>query len=169
MVLVLEAVLFFAGMYLLATGSVQLERLRAHGKNVRYAGGVLMLPMLGGLLLGIVLGIIYGIDVPEKVMLSAMFLRVSAMFGAAIGAGLLINADRDYAADTQTAAPPTAQERQAARARNILNIEEAATYLKTSAQDVRRLIDDGKLPAARSNGSYAIARSALDDLVLEKQ
>lgn len=169
MVLVLEAVMFFAGVYLLATGSVQLDMLRAQGKNVRYAGGVLLLPLLGGLALGTFIGFAYGQDVPEKLMLNAKFLEISGMFGAIIVSGLLINADRIFAADSGVENSTEAQKRQAAKPRNILTVEEAAAYLKTSTHDIRQLIDQGKLPAARSNGGYAIARSALDELVPEQR
>lgn len=47
--------------------------------------------------------------------------------------------------------------------KSIMNISEAAVYLGTTPADVERLIDENRLPAARGNGGYAIARSALDD------
>ena len=51
------------------------------------------------------------------------------------------------------AAPPPA----------IMTIEEAAAYLRVDAAEINRLIDEGKLPAARTASGYRIARIAIDD------
>jgi excisionase family DNA binding protein len=49
--------------------------------------------------------------------------------------------------------------------KSIMSVAEAAAYIGATPADVERLIDENRLPAARSNGIYAIARSALDDYV----
>lgn len=47
----------------------------------------------------------------------------------------------------------------------VLTVQEAATYMRLNEADILKLIDDGKLAAARINYSYRIARSNLDDLL----
>jgi excisionase family DNA binding protein len=48
---------------------------------------------------------------------------------------------------------------------NILTVPEAAAYLRVSEGEVIRLIDDGKLAAARIGDSYRIARIAIEDFM----
>lgn len=59
------------------------------------------------------------------------------------------------------AAPP----RQASAPPAIMTIAEAAAYIHVLPAEIEQLIDQGKLPAARSPGGFRIARSALDDLL----
>jgi excisionase family DNA binding protein len=50
---------------------------------------------------------------------------------------------------------------------DILTVPEAAAYLRVSEAEVMRLIDEGKLPAARIGDSFRIARIAIDDFLKE--
>ncbi|MDZ4766600.1 MAG: helix-turn-helix domain-containing protein [Chloroflexota bacterium] len=59
---------------------------------------------------------------------------------------------RPAAAVPPPAAPP-----------DIMTVEQAAAYTKLTPADIMALINDSKLGAVRSKGSYIIARSALDD------
>ncbi len=47
---------------------------------------------------------------------------------------------------------------------NVMTVKEAAAYMGVSQDAILRLIDDGKLPAARDNAGFLIARSVLDEL-----
>jgi excisionase family DNA binding protein len=47
----------------------------------------------------------------------------------------------------------------------VMGLREAANYLQTTDERVMALIEAGKLPAARINYRYQIARSQLDDLL----
>lgn len=47
---------------------------------------------------------------------------------------------------------------------NIMTVKEAAVYMGVSQDEILRLIDAGKLPAARDNAGFRIARSVLDEL-----
>lgn len=47
---------------------------------------------------------------------------------------------------------------------NVMDLKQAARYLKVSEADVLRLIEEGKLAASRDNFNYKIARSQLDEL-----
>ncbi len=46
----------------------------------------------------------------------------------------------------------------------IMSVKEAAIYMGVTPDAIMGLIDDGKLPAARDNGGFRIARSVLDEL-----
>jgi len=47
--------------------------------------------------------------------------------------------------------------------RSIMTVAEAAAYLKLTEAQVEKLIEQGRLAAARSNGQYRIAKLAADD------
>lgn len=57
---------------------------------------------------------------------------------------------------------------QAKQPKSIMNLDEAAAYLNITREGVLALIDASKLPAARNNGTYAIARIAIDDYLAEQ-
>ncbi len=46
---------------------------------------------------------------------------------------------------------------------SVMTVSEAAAYLRVPEADIEGLINDGKLPAARTASGYRIARSAIDD------
>ena len=48
---------------------------------------------------------------------------------------------------------------------SVMNLKQAARYLELSEDDVLKLIDEGKLTAARDNYNYKIAKSQLDELL----
>lgn len=58
--------------------------------------------------------------------------------------------------------PPVPQVREVP---SVMTVGEAALYLRVAEADVMKLIEDGKLPAARIGGSYRIARIAIDDFI----
>lgn len=47
---------------------------------------------------------------------------------------------------------------------SVMNLKEAARYLETTEEEILKLIDEGKLTAARDNYNYKIAKSQLDEL-----
>lgn len=49
--------------------------------------------------------------------------------------------------------------------KSIMTVAEAAAYIGQTPADVEMLIDQNRLPAAKGNGGYRIARSALDDFL----
>lgn len=48
---------------------------------------------------------------------------------------------------------------------SVMNLKEAARYMQVSEDDVLKLIEEGKLTAARDNYNYKIAKSQLDELM----
>ncbi len=59
---------------------------------------------------------------------------------------------------------PNTAPRQAAAPPAIMTIPEAAAYLRLTPAEIEQMIDEGRLPAARSPGGFRIARIALDEL-----
>ncbi len=55
--------------------------------------------------------------------------------------------------------------KQATAPPSIMTIAEAAAYIHVTPAEIDQMIDQGKLPAARSPGGFRIARSALDDML----
>jgi excisionase family DNA binding protein len=48
---------------------------------------------------------------------------------------------------------------------SVMNLNEAARYLQTTEEEILKMIDDGRLVAARDNYNYQIAKSQLDELL----
>jgi excisionase family DNA binding protein len=48
---------------------------------------------------------------------------------------------------------------------SVMSLKQAARYLQVTEDEVMALIDSGKLPAARDNYNYKIAKSQLDELL----
>lgn len=48
---------------------------------------------------------------------------------------------------------------------NVMGLKDAARYLQTTEDEILKLIDEGKLVAARDNYKYQIAKSQLDELL----
>jgi excisionase family DNA binding protein len=48
---------------------------------------------------------------------------------------------------------------------SVMNLKEAARYLQTTEDEILKLIDEGRLVAARDNYNYQIAKSQLDELL----
>ena len=49
----------------------------------------------------------------------------------------------------------------------LLTVKEAAAYLRTSCQQVRKMIASGEIPAAMVGREYRISEKVLDTLLLE--
>jgi len=47
----------------------------------------------------------------------------------------------------------------------VMDLKDAARYLQTTEEEILKLIDEGKLVAARDNYNYQIAKSQLDELL----
>lgn len=60
---------------------------------------------------------------------------------------------------------PNAAPRQATAPPAIMTIPEAAAYMHLTPAEIEQMIDEGRLPAARSPGGFRIARSALDEVL----
>jgi excisionase family DNA binding protein len=62
-------------------------------------------------------------------------------------------------------APQQAAGQGAAAAPDVMNLTEAASYLRVSEADVQGLIDGGQVKAKKIGSEYRIARKSLDDFL----
>ncbi len=65
-------------------------------------------------------------------------------------------------------ATPAATTQRPAAVRNIMTVREAADYMAVPQAEIMAWIEGGKLPAARGNGGFVIARSLLDEMKQNK-
>jgi excisionase family DNA binding protein len=85
--------------------------------------------------------------------------------GAGLGAGLAGMMSQAFAnAAQQNQNAPQPQQGQAA-APDVMNLSEAAAYLRVSETDVQGLIDSGQVKAKKIGSEFRIARKSLDDFL----
>ncbi len=176
-------VLFIIGAVLRYRGKLRLGGFEAEGRHVRAAGVVLMLPASLSFVLGLIIGLLSGGRLDSIMNVLGLLSMVELVFNvvAAIVAYILI-VDPDGApqlpgvlgdiqrerrqnfqsireAKLHRVDPPVRQQTFG----SILSVPQAAVYLGLSEAAIIDLIEDGKIPAARVNYHYQIARSVLDD------
>jgi excisionase family DNA binding protein len=182
-------ILLIIGAALFFSGRLNLGPFNTSGKHVRAAGLVLMLPMGAIFVLSLFLGMMFGDNIDAAANALAVFylIEVGVMTVSVLVAYILLanpeNAPRlpgilgdiqDESRDeprTNSLMPRTSVPRKpsAARLPSVYNVHEAARYLGVSDSDVLRLIETGKLPAARINYDYKIAKSVLDEFRHQRQ
>lgn len=172
MLLICEAILIVLGAYMLLAGRIDINGVRASGRNVRLAGAALMAPLAFGVLAAPLFLQISGGTITAELLMAASCVELLVVVGAVSVASSLV---RQARAGGQRAPSPMSftapflmrAPLAAAAAPSVMTLAEAAAYLRASEQDVLDLIDDGKLPAARVGGAYRIARRAIDDYLAE--
>ncbi len=174
MLLICEAILIVLGAYMLLAGRIDINGVRASGRNVRLAGAALMAPLAFGVLAAPLFLQISGGTITAELLLAASCVELLVVVGAVSVASTLVRQARAGGQRAPSPMPftapflmraPLAPAAQAAP--SVMTLAEAAAYLRASEQDVLDLIDDGKLPAARVGGAYRIARRAIDDYLAE--
>jgi excisionase family DNA binding protein len=182
------------GVILFYMGRVQIGALRAEGRHVKAAGVILTLPATISLvLLNFFIPTAFGRDF-DAAMVAIGIVTLLEVIGvlAAISLAYLLIADppgapnlpgilgqfqeearKNRPADApprrvKTVTIPTPASVRPLVTResfpSVMNLKQAARYLRVSEADILRLIEEGKLAASRDNFSYKIARSQLDEL-----
>lgn len=159
------------GFILYRTEKISLGNFQAEGKHIKSAGLVLMLPALGSFFLGLVLGAIFAGNFQAIANLINVLLiveLVAVVIAVRVAYRLIVN-PASYAslpgiAKVASTAPTAPVEPTSPITKSILTLEEAAQYLGVTPAQITAWIDEGKLPAARVNYRFQIARSALDEL-----
>ncbi len=187
-------ILFIIGAVLLFTGRFALGNLNTQGRHVKAAGAVLMAPAAGSFVLSLIIGTLFAGNLElalSLLMWMAMF-ELIGMIAAVVVAYILIAGPRNaprlpgilgeiqrerlaeaapvsasQSVPTPTAAQPLTVARESFP--TILTVSQAAQYLQVKEADILALIEAGKLPAARINYTYRIARSALDELMAARE
>jgi excisionase family DNA binding protein len=183
-------VLIIGGM-MYFTSKFKIGSIQAEGKHVKSAGLILMLPAICSFMLGIILGTLFAnnIDLLMSLLNVLFVVEIVGTFLAAFVAyriivnpsnvprlpGILGNLQSQQPpqgkrtvtvpAPMSAAAPPPAPK----TTKSVLSTQEAAEYLDMTEANVIQLIEDGKLPAARVNYRYQIARSQLDELLKQRE
>jgi excisionase family DNA binding protein len=182
------------GVILFYMGRVHIGMLRAEGRHVKAAGVILTLPAaLSLLLLNFFIPMAFGADVDAAmVAIGAVTLLEAVGLLAAVGIAYLLIADppgaprlpgilgqlQDEArknrpadapprrAKTVTIPTPASMRPLVTREDfpSVMDLKQAARYLRVSEAEILRLIEEGKLAASRDNFRYKIARSQLDEL-----
>lgn len=182
------------GVILFYMGRVQIGALRAEGRHVKAAGVILTLPATITLvLLNFFIPAAFGSDF-DTAMVAIGIVTLLEVIGilAAISLAYLLIADpagapnlpgilgqlqgearKNRPADApprrvKTVTIPTPSSVRPLVTRetfpNVMDLKQAARYLRVSEADILRLIEEGKLAASRDNFNYKIARSQLDEL-----
>jgi excisionase family DNA binding protein len=181
----LSLILLGIGAVLYFRGRIKIGSINAEGKHVKSAGIILMLPAFGSFLLGLVIGTLFEGNVEMLLnLVNILFVveLVGAFLAAFVAYRIIVNPTGSTRlpgifGDLQSQQPQQPRKTVTIPApdspaesspapkiiKPILSLQEAAEYLKITEADVLRLIDEGKLTAARVNYRYQIARSQLDD------
>jgi excisionase family DNA binding protein len=153
------------GLFLLLRGQVVINNRIIPPNRTRIIGLVLMAPFAVGLIAGLFM-LSPGGEIDLDMLQNAALIELGALIVAiAIVYYLISTTPRSemaplpahrMGAPLNGVTPPVP---------NILTVPEAAAYLRVSEGEVIRLIDDGKLAAARIGDSYRIARIAIEDFM----
>ena len=162
-----SGIAFFFGLFLLFRGQLIINNRVIPKDRTRLIGFVLMAPLVVGLLAGTLIGLSGGV-VDFDSLQGAALIELVVLFIAFGAVYYLISttppSDKMPASPMRPFATPNMMQ---PSVHDILTIPEAAAYLRVSEEEVMRLIDDGKLPAARIGDSFRIARIAIDDFLKE--
>jgi excisionase family DNA binding protein len=151
---------FIIGIILLLKGEFRLSNRSVPRDRTRAIALILMAPLV----IGICAGLVIVSGDPELSMDTIQTVTFVELAALAIAVGLAL-----YNVYTLPETPegvssnfyvPTAP-----RTPDIMTVSEAADYLRVPESEVLRLIDEGKLGAARIGDSYRIARRAVDDFL----
>ncbi len=186
--------LFVIGTLLYLTGRFSFGSLRTQGRHVKVAGAILMTPVIGGFFLGLIIASVFagapGV-LGSLIGVIAILELVGAGTAAWVAYILLadparaprlpgflgeVQAERRQQNSVANPSPTPLKRHPLERAtvanaprrveteKRVLSVTEAANYMNVSPAEIMDWINAGRLPAARDNSGYAIARSRLDEL-----
>ncbi len=185
-------ILLIIGAVLFYTERFNLGGIQTQGRHVKAAGVVLMLPSTGAFILSLLIGLFFSsdMDLVYTLLQVVSLAETLAIFAAVAIAYILVanpaNAPHlpgilgqiqagigtEHPVTTPQRTPTTARTpqnvtptRDQVQSKRIMSVNEAAVYLGMTEIQVIQLIDEGKLPAARANYRYQIARSQLDEIL----
>jgi len=91
---------------------------------------------------------------------------LGAGLGMGVGmAGMISQAMSSAMQPAASGAPPAAGTSQPPAAPDVMNLDEAAAYLKVTPADVQGLITSGQVRAKQIGTEYRISKKALDDFL----
>lgn len=186
----MSEILFIIGMGLMIIGKVRIGGLDAEGPSVRAAGFMLMMPLIVIIFLSFMLGLMTGGNAVEmsRTIPFILFLQLPVIIVCVGVAYSLLKKEtsnsenQDEPTDSvpekpRTPAPSISKpsvspqvpaRRPAANFPTVMSTIEAARYLNVTEQAIMKLIDEGKITAARINYRYRISRSVLDEFLQDQ-
>jgi excisionase family DNA binding protein len=162
-----SGVAFLFGLFLFFRGQLIINNRIIPPSRTRLIALVLMAPFFIGVIAGLLL-FAPGDDLNFDTLQNAAVIELVALIVAIIVVYYLISTTQPSSTLPVSPAQPFGQPiATPLRVPDILTVPEAAAYLRVSEAEVMRLIDEGKLPAARIGDSFRIARIAIDDFLKE--
>lgn len=158
----------FVGIFLLLRGQLVINNRVIPPKRTRLIALILMSPFVIGLIAGMLM-VTPGSTISFDTLQNAAFIELIALIIAFVLVVYLVTSTppsetKPYM-QQHPLGQPTPMQSMPTRVPDILTVAEAAAYLRVSEAEVMRLIDEGKLAAARIGDSYRIARIAIDDFM----
>lgn len=170
---------FIIGLILLFRGNTRLFERNVPAARMRAVGLVLMAPFIIAICAGFTLvsTVIDETTTFDDLLNSPDVQNVTMIEYGALGLALLLAAynifslpkegavsapSQRYNFDWQTPPPPNETPK-------IMTVAEVALYLRVSETEVLRLIEEGKLGAARIGDTYRIAKIAVDDFMTRNE
>ena len=162
-----SGIAFFFGLFLLFRGQLVINNRIIPQDRTRLIGLVLMAPLVLGLIVeSLIFSEVTTLDF-ETLQTAALIDLALLLFAFGAVYYLITTSppgDQMPVPSMRPFASPTPVQQSV---HDIFTVPEAAAYLRVSETEVMRLIDDGKLPAARIGDSFRIARIAIDDFLKE--
>jgi len=162
-----SGIAFFFGLFLFFRGQLIINNRVIPQNRTRMIGIALMSPLVVGFLAGSIVaqsGRVIDFDTLQTLALIEIVALIIAIGVVYYLISSTPPSETIPVPPMRPFAPPTAVQPSVP---DILTVPEAAAYLRVSEEEVMRLIDEGKLPAARIGDSFRIARIAIDDFLKE--
>ncbi len=168
---------FIIGLILLFKGNTRLFERNIPAPKVRVIGMILISPFIVAVCAGFTLvsAVVDENTTFDDLISSPDVQNVTLIEYGALGLALLLAAYNVFTLPKEAplSAPPsqrfsfdTAPQGETPK---IMTVAEVAAYLRVSEDEVLRLIDAGKLGAARIGSTYRIAKIAVDDFMSRKE
>lgn len=157
-----SGIAFIIGLFLLFKGQFRVANRTIPTAQSRAIALILMAPPVVAFCAAIFI-LSPGGDVTYDQFVQVGFVEIGALviaLGLVIYNILSLPQTPDYAPQTKPVMRPQEPP-------NVMSVAEAAAYMRVSEADVMKLIDQGKLAAARIGDTYRIARIAIDDFVAQ--
>jgi excisionase family DNA binding protein len=163
-----SGIAFFFGLFLLFRGQLIINNRIIPPNKTRMIALILMAPLAIGLIAGALLFSPSGV-LDFDTLQNAALIEFLALVGAVVAVYYIISTTPPSGTLPMQHMPPFAPPSVTPHVPDILTVPEAAAYLRVSEAEVMRLIDEGKLPAARIGDSFRIARIAIEDFLQQQR
>lgn len=163
-----SGIAFFFGLFLLFRGQLVINNRIIPPNKTRLIAFILMSPLLVSLFMGFFVFRGNGLEDMSS-LYDAVLIELIVLVLALIGVGYIVSTTPPASTLPMQQMSPFAPPSVTPHVPDILTVPEAAAYLHVSEAEVMRLIDEGKLPAARIGDHFRIARIAIEDFLKQEQ